>query len=342
LRGLDQVDFLALLKGAAPDLILPPTAPSFPSPIVPEQTTRLKIKQFAEPPSVPPALPVMPEAAPKAMDMSPSAGRDNALPTASASELPALPSNVATPTVIPTAATPMPVSPSASDGSTELPRAILHTALKTDVPPNPSASSEAQAPPESVALPTELPPTSTTAAVPAKPKASGENAGPSVPMPAPSKSIAADPAIASPSRHEPAHAPPLAEQVHEAVRDHLDQVQQQGRVEVRMELHPPELGKMQLHVTMDDNRVNVRMIVQDDNTKRLMDQQLEPLRVRFADMGVSLGQLDVRRDGAGPQEQPADTETSAPSAQSGSSAANRPRNSYASAADSTRLVDVIA
>ena len=39
--------------------------------------------------------------------------------------------------------------------------------------------------------------------------------------------------------------------------------------------------------------MNVRMIVQDDAAKCLLEQQQEPLRVRFQEMGVSVGQFDV-------------------------------------------------
>jgi flagellar hook-length control protein FliK len=98
----------------------------------------------------------------------------------------------------------------------------------------------------------------------------------------------------------PKTAAPVADQLTNQIGAHLDQLRQLGHVEIQLDLHPPELGRVQLHLAMDDGRVNVRMLVQDDAVKRLMDLQLTPLRVRFAEMGVRVGQFDVRRDGSAP------------------------------------------
>ena len=92
-------------------------------------------------------------------------------------------------------------------------------------------------------------------------------------------------------------AAPLAEQLTNPIGAHLDQLRQLGSVEIRLDLHPSELGRVQLHLTMDDGRFNVRILVQDDAVKRLVDVHLAPLRARIAEMGVSVGQFDVRRDG---------------------------------------------
>ena len=52
---------------------------------------------------------------------------------------------------------------------------------------------------------------------------------------------------------------------------------------MQVDLNPPELGRVQVHLSMQDNQVNVRMVVQNDGVKRLMDQQIrQPLRVRFS------------------------------------------------------------
>jgi flagellar hook-length control protein FliK len=138
-------------------------------------------------------------------------------------------------------------------------------------------------------------------------------------------------------------AAPLADQIHEQVTSQLGQLQQVGRVEAQLNLHPPELGRVQVHLALADGRLNVRMLVQDDNAKRAIDQQLEPLRVRFAEMGVSVGQFDVRRDGnSANAEQQQAAEPSAQALQPDSAAAADAQKSYAKFVNADALVDVIA
>jgi flagellar hook-length control protein FliK len=138
-------------------------------------------------------------------------------------------------------------------------------------------------------------------------------------------------------------APSLRDQIHDQLSGHLEQVQQTGRVDAQFNLHPPELGRVQLHVTLEDGRLNVRMLVQDENAKRLIDQQVEPLRVRFAEMGVSVGQFDVRRDGSSANsEKQQSAEPSAHALQPNGVAASGASKSYAKVANSNGLVDVIA
>ena len=150
------------------------------------------------------------------------------------------------------------------------------------------------------------------------------------------------PSVDSTSRAAPAAAP-VRDQVHDQITSHMEQLQQTGRVEAQFSLHPPELGRVQLHLTLEDGRLNVRMLVQDDNAKRLIDQQFEPLRVRFAEMGVSVGQFDVRRDGSSAQsEHQQSAEPSAQTLQPSGAAASTARKSYAKVANSAALVDLIA
>ena len=123
--------------------------------------------------------------------------------------------------------------------------------------------------------------------------------------------------------------------------DLMQQVRERGHVEVRMELHPPELGRMHLHLALEDGEVSVRMFVENDGAKQVLDTQMEPLRVRFEEMGVSLGQFDVRRDGnSGEQHPPQEFEMASDQPRSGRSMG--PRGPYANVAAPRGLVDVLA
>lgn len=149
-------------------------------------------------------------------------------------------------------------------------------------------------------------------------------------------------APAAPSAAAPAPPPPLDAQIHVAVTDRLDQLQQGGRIEAQLNLHPPELGRVQLHVAMEDGRVNIRMVVQNENARQALGEQSEPLRVRFAQMGVGVGQFDVRREGQSGQGERYSAEPSAQAQQSANPQPSGPRNSYSRVANPDALVDLIA
>jgi hypothetical protein len=143
----------------------------------------------------------------------------------------------------------------------------------------------------------------------------------------------------------PAAAPlsPL-EQIEPHVRASLGTLRQTGQAELLMDLHPPELGHVRLHLAVeDDGLVHVRIVVHTDGAQRVIDQQLDPLRARLEEMGVSVGQFDVRRDGGSP-DHPARRETD-PSAKTTQTAMNvrlRLQKTYVQIVNPLALVDVIA
>lgn len=135
----------------------------------------------------------------------------------------------------------------------------------------------------------------------------------------------------------------LADQIQAQASAHFDQLKQTGRVDVRFDLHPPELGRVGLHLSLEDGRMNVRMTVQDDSVKRTVDQQMEPLRARLSAMGVSVGQFDVRRDGNAPnQNQQRAPEPSAQTAQADENGPAKFRKSYTPSLSPRGLVDLMA
>jgi flagellar hook-length control protein FliK len=140
-----------------------------------------------------------------------------------------------------------------------------------------------------------------------------------------------------------AAAPAVAEQVLNQIGGSLNQLRQQGRVDVQINLSPPQLGQVQLHLSLQNNQVSVRMVVQDDSVKRLLDQQMTPLRDRIAQMGVSVGHFDVRRDGSSPnQEQPPAPNPTSNTAQAAAGGKISLRKTYVPLANPSALVDVIA
>jgi len=138
-------------------------------------------------------------------------------------------------------------------------------------------------------------------------------------------------------------AAPLADQLGSRIVEQLPALRDTGRAEVHMNLHPPELGRIQIHLTMNDGNMSVQMTVQDDTVKRLLDQQLEPLRVRLNELGVGIGQFDVRRDGSSPQQTfEHDPEDQAAQALLRRSSGGSLAKIYGGASRSTSLLDVFA
>lgn len=139
----------------------------------------------------------------------------------------------------------------------------------------------------------------------------------------------------------PAH---LAERVGERIAEQLPTLRERGQADIQMSVHPPELGKIQIHLTLRDGNMHVQMTVQDDTVKRLLDQQLEPLRVRMNELGVGIGQFDVRRDGGSPNQTfEQDMESAAASAMIRKhTAATSVAAAYGPASRSTALLDVFA
>ncbi|MFO0863715.1 MAG: flagellar hook-length control protein FliK [Gemmataceae bacterium] len=91
----------------------------------------------------------------------------------------------------------------------------------------------------------------------------------------------------------------VAEQVRDRIADHVETAREHGRVELSFDLHPPELGRMRLNLTSQDHSLNVRLWAENDQTRQLLANQMDALKERLAQGGVSLGSLNVGRDGGG-------------------------------------------
>ena len=104
-----------------------------------------------------------------------------------------------------------------------------------------------------------------------------------------------------------AKGPVTANGIADAIAGKLDEAKANGRVDLHLQLDPPELGKVRIQVTATDRQMSLRVVVQDDAARQTIQAQAGTLRERLGNLGVSLGRLDVRQDGgsANPR-QPAD------------------------------------
>ena len=122
-----------------------------------------------------------------------------------------------------------------------------------------------------------------------------------------------------------ARSAPVAEQVLDAVlpmRDHAD-----GDYNVKLELHPADLGRVELTVELHDGVLSVHMQADSAAARDVLQHQLGKLRDMLQERGVRTGSLDVgeQRDRTAPHDRQADerdaSSSGTPNAESESTAA---------------------
>lgn len=67
--------------------------------------------------------------------------------------------------------------------------------------------------------------------------------------------------------------------------------QQLSSADIRLD--PPELGSLQVKVTVQQDQANITFITPHPQVRELLDQQVTRLREMFAEQGLNLGQVDI-------------------------------------------------
>jgi flagellar hook-length control protein FliK len=67
--------------------------------------------------------------------------------------------------------------------------------------------------------------------------------------------------------------------------------QQLSSADIRLD--PPELGSLQVRVTVQQDQANISFITPHPQVRELLDQQVNRLREMFAEQGLQLGQVDI-------------------------------------------------
>lgn len=90
----------------------------------------------------------------------------------------------------------------------------------------------------------------------------------------------------------------------------LATIRHQGvdQAEVRMSLHPAELGALDLQIEQDGKRLELNITVDSDAARRAVNEHMASLRERLGEAGMQLARLDVSVRDQG-QRQNADTPT---------------------------------
>lgn len=95
-----------------------------------------------------------------------------------------------------------------------------------------------------------------------------------------------------------------ATQVADEVVAHARVLERDGSVEFRLQLDPPDLGRVRVHLISAGDEVRGQVIVADDAVRRMIESQLPELRQRLEAAGVNVQQFDITADTRGGNRNP--------------------------------------
>jgi hypothetical protein len=108
---------------------------------------------------------------------------------------------------------------------------------------------------------------------------------PSAPLPAPgTPALISRPLWKEESAPEPANGPkptPMVEQIGRAMDTQVRLAVKDGTAEFHLQLNPPELGSIHVHLSASADGIVARLIVANDGTRQLIEGHLNELRQRL-------------------------------------------------------------
>ncbi len=78
-----------------------------------------------------------------------------------------------------------------------------------------------------------------------------------------------------------------------SIMDRAEVLAQRGGGEMRVQLHPQNLGQVNLRVSVEDGKVNVQMITESDQAKKVLESGIKELRTDLAANNLNLETLQV-------------------------------------------------
>jgi flagellar hook-length control protein FliK len=95
----------------------------------------------------------------------------------------------------------------------------------------------------------------------------------------------------------------VVQQLGEALRIHAETILGDGQTEFRLQVEPPELGTLQIHLVGTDTRLSARVVASEEMTQRFLEQHADALRERLESSGLVLDRLDIGWEGGGNKDQ---------------------------------------
>lgn len=93
----------------------------------------------------------------------------------------------------------------------------------------------------------------------------------------------------------------LAHHLESMVMQRLDQPESTDKSSVVLRLDPPELGRVNVHMSVTNDVVSIRMVTSDDAARQVIERQLNELQQSLTDKGIAFQEFQVQSGGAGQQ-----------------------------------------
>lgn len=95
----------------------------------------------------------------------------------------------------------------------------------------------------------------------------------------------------------PEQARMLKDQIVGTVENNIKMMISEGDNKVSIQLHPPELGKVQVELVVKDNRIDARINTENVAVKEVILNNLNQLKVNIEELGISINKFDVEVGG---------------------------------------------
>jgi flagellar hook-length control protein FliK len=90
----------------------------------------------------------------------------------------------------------------------------------------------------------------------------------------------------------------LAHHLESMVMQRLDQPESKDKSSVVLRLDPPELGRVNVHLSVANDVVSIRMVTTDDAARQVIERQLSQLQQSLSDKGISFQDFQVQTGGS--------------------------------------------
>jgi flagellar hook-length control protein FliK len=95
----------------------------------------------------------------------------------------------------------------------------------------------------------------------------------------------------------------LAHHLESMVMQRLDQPESTDKSSVVLRLDPPELGRVNVHMSVTNDVVSIRMVTTDDAARQVIERQLSQLQQSLTDKGIAFQDFQVQTGGGSQQQQ---------------------------------------
>ena len=86
---------------------------------------------------------------------------------------------------------------------------------------------------------------------------------------------------------------PKSGEIHTKILQHASLLLKDGGGSMRMDIHAPNLGKIDLAINLNNNQLDVRILTASDQTRDMINRELTGLRDGLGQQGISLRTVEI-------------------------------------------------